>query len=62
MTPTTPDDLAEWRSRMAEALRASFEAMDAQRPSNKTVEWERRLRALEEEGRSKGFWRLGGHG
>lgn len=55
MATTTIHDLAEWRHRLAQALKASFDAMDAHAPVATTSRLERRIRALEQEGRARGF-------
>ncbi|WP_140885418.1 hypothetical protein [Muricoccus nepalensis] len=55
MTATTIHDLAEWRSRLAYALRVAFQADDAGLPAARIAALQERVRALEHEGRRRGF-------
>lgn len=62
-------DVAEWQSRMAHAMKAYFAAMDARAPSVEIVMRHERVRALEREGQRRGFLSsestrvvAGGHG
>lgn len=55
MAPLDGDDLAEWRSRLATALMASFQAMDARAPAAEILMRQARVRTIEEEGRWRGF-------
>lgn len=48
-------DLAEWRSRLAAALRMAFEVMDARAPATEILMRQARIRTIEEEGRQRGF-------
>lgn len=55
MIATALPDLAEWRSRLAHALAASFRAMDERAPTAKVAKLQERIRVLEREGRTRGF-------
>ena len=53
-TPRT-DEAAEWRSRLATALQDCLWAADRFATRAETMKLDQRVRALEEEGRSRGF-------
>jgi len=55
MNATANDEIAEWRSRLAHALRAAFHAADRLASRAEMATLEERVRALESEGQSKGF-------
>ena len=55
MAATDTLDFAEWRTRMAHALRRSSDAAAAYAPASEIREREEHVRALEQEGRTRGF-------
>ena len=63
MNATKNHDVSEWRSRLAHALAASFRAMEARAPAAEIATQQECIRALEAEGRARGFLtRDGTHG
>ena len=55
MDITKSEESAEWRSRLAHALRACLQAADRFATRAETTTLDQRVRVLEEEGRSRGF-------
>ncbi|MFC0387248.1 hypothetical protein [Muricoccus vinaceus] len=55
MAATDTLDFAEWRTRMAHALRRSSAAAAAYAPASEIRKLEQRVRALEQEGAARGF-------
>lgn len=55
MDTTKVEDLAEWRSRLAAALKAAFQAMDAHTPAGEIRMRQARIHTIEDEGRLRGF-------
>jgi len=53
-------DFAEWRARMVHAVRAFAYAIDAYRPAAEAVKLDQVIRALEHEGRTRGFLPIDG--
>ena len=55
MAVTDTLDFAEWRTRIAHALRRSSDAAASYVPASEIRKLEQRVRALEQEGRTRGF-------
>jgi len=55
MAATDTLDFAEWRTRIAHALRRSSDAAAAYAPASEIRKLEERVRALEQEGAVRGF-------
>ncbi|WP_156963833.1 hypothetical protein [Muricoccus aerilatus] len=59
METTKSDEVAEWRGRLADALRACLAAADCLASRDETLKLQERVRALEDEGCAKGFMPAG---
>ena len=55
MDRTEPHDIAEWRGRLAQALQDCLWAADRFATRAETMKLDQRVRALEAEGRERGF-------
>jgi len=55
MAATTHRNLAEWQGRLADALKAAYDAMGDRASAAETARLDQQIRTLELEGRERGF-------